>query len=210
MKMKFLGGVLVPFSLAAALWFGTGCAHPAGSAQTLHAPAAMHVVKRLWVVVNVGVLVSPMTAAQASAQLKLEALAANLRGCLSNTPAQVQIVFVNDSVFKPQAYQAPARDFYADAILTLQLRDCDIDPLGNYPFLYLDAALFNEINNQLVWRKPIAIAGDPGAIEKRTLRLAQALAAQLRADGLIESPSLTAAENAGANISSAGNLPAPR
>jgi len=186
MKIKFFGEFLVRFPLAAAILFGTGCAHSFGSEQSPHTPAAMHIVQRMLVVVNVGVLVKPMTAQQASAQLKLETLAASLRRCLSNTPAQVRITFTNESTFNAEAYQAQAREFYADAILTLQLRDCVVDRLGNYPFLYFDAVLFNEINKQYVWRKPVTISGNPGAIDKRTQQLAETLVAGLCADGLIE------------------------
>ena len=188
MKKKFAGGFSILISLWAILFFGNGCASTSVTMQTNKNPLAMHSIKRLFVVINLGPLEKQTTHTKGAAELSSESLVASLRNCFSSNSVQVEIKVVNPLELEKQDYQAQARQFFADAALLIRLDHYVVNQFGSYPIIYYDAALSNEISHKLVWRALIKNSGNPGTMKERNQRMAETIVAELRADGFIESP----------------------
>jgi hypothetical protein len=184
---KTLFRTVVAFSLLTlALLCGNGCANVSVTMQSNKDPGAMHQVKRLYVIIDQGVLENQPTSKRIDEQLKSAVLVASLRNCLSNTPLQLEIGIVNPLALNGQDFETKIREFQADAVLVCKLKNVVVNQFGGCPTIYYDASLFNEITHKYVWRALIKNSGDPFAMDQRTRRMAETIVAQLRADGLIE------------------------
>jgi hypothetical protein len=186
MKNKLPESFLILVALWAVLIFGNGCASTAVTMQTNKDPGPMHAVKRLFVVINLGPLENQTSFNRGAAEISSASLAEGLRGCFSTNGVQLEIKVVNPLELEKPDYAAQAREFFADAALLIRLDHYVVDQFGNYPMLYYDAALSNEVTHKLVWRALIKNSGNPGTMKERNQRMAESIVAKLRADGFLE------------------------
>ena len=186
---KNLWEIILTCCFVLSAWFcGSGCANVSVTLQSNRDPAAMHRIQRLFVIIDQGVIEKQPTSKRSGERLKSEVLAASLQNCLSNTPVQLEINIVNPVALNGQNFESKIREFQADAVLVVRLRNVVMDQFGGCPIIYYDASLYNEITQKYVWRALIKNSGDPAAMNQRTRKMAEAIVAQLRADGFLEPP----------------------
>jgi hypothetical protein len=183
---KIAAGVF-GFAAMLALICGNGCANISVTLQSNKDVTAVRPVKRLYVLIQQGVLEKQPMSKKPDEQLKSDVLAASLRNCLSNTPVQLEISVVGPLALDESIYETKIQGFYADAVLIIKVQNLVVDQFGGSPIIYYDAILYDEITHKYVWRAVINNSGDPGAMDQRMQKMAGAIVAQLRADGFIES-----------------------
>ncbi len=187
MSRPFFETTLVFSLLALALLCGNGCADVSVTMQSNKDLEGMHQVKRLYVIIDQGVLEKQPASPKIKEHLKSKVLAASLRECLSNTPVQLEFQIINPLALSKENYEAKITEYHADAVLVIKLKSVLMDQFGGCPKIYYDALLLNQITQKPVWRAIIENSGNPAAMNHRMQRMAEAIVAQLRADGFIES-----------------------
>jgi hypothetical protein len=187
MKRHFEGIFLASLFLLLALPFGNGCFSASVTLQGSKSLAPMHQVRRLFVIINGGIL-EKSPGSKKSEQLNSDVLAASLRNCLSTTPVQLEIGIVNPLALDDQNFKTKIQEFQADAVLIINLRYAAVDVFGGYHKILYDVVLHNEITDKYVWRVQISNSGDPEIIGKRLQQTAAKIVAQLRADGVFGPP----------------------
>jgi hypothetical protein len=175
------------FGAMLALICGNGCANTSVTLQSNKDVAAVRPVKRLYVLIEQSALEKQPVSKKLDEQLKSDVLAASLRNCLSNTSVQLKISVVDPLALDEKIYETKIGEFYADAVLIIKIKNVVMDQFGGSPIIYYDAGLFDEITHKYVWRAVINNSGNPGAMDQRMQKMADAIVAQLRADGFIES-----------------------
>jgi hypothetical protein len=175
------------FAAMLALICGNGCANTSVTLLSNKDVAAVRPVKRLYVLIEQGALEKQPVSKKLDEQLKSDVLAASLRNCLSNTSVKLEISVVDPLALDEKIYETKIWEFYADAVLIIKIKNVVMDQFGGSPIIYYDAGLFDEITHKYVWRAVINNSGNPGAMDQRMQKMADAIVAQLRADGFIES-----------------------
>jgi hypothetical protein len=170
------------------LIFSNGCANVAVTLQSNKDAAAVHYVRRLYVLVNLGEFEKQPLSKNASCQMHAGVLADSLRESLTNTTVQAEIQVVNPLELNPGIYDQQIRAFHADGVLMVKLRQFVVNQFGGCPTVNFDATLLDELTHKYEWRATINNSGDPEAMDERLKKMGSAIVAQLRTDGFLETP----------------------
>jgi hypothetical protein len=185
-RVKVVIGV-IEFAAILALICGNGCADMSVTLQSNKDTTAIYHVRRLFVFIDQGSFETQPVSKKLAKQLKSDVLAASLKNCLSNTSVQLEIGVVNPLALDDKIYETKIHEFLADSVLTIRIKHVVMDQFGGCPIIYYDASLFDEITHKYIWRALINNSGNPETMDQRMQKMAEAIIAQIRADGFIES-----------------------